>query len=79
RLRHVGFPVSPRDYRGLTASAFSLPWRSALDESLDKRNFRKAILARNIIHETGETLRQGNHRPAKTYRSINPSRVEILS
>ncbi|MET0052976.1 MAG: FAD:protein FMN transferase, partial [Candidatus Thiodiazotropha sp.] len=28
-LRHVGFPVSPRDYRGLTASAFSLPWRSA--------------------------------------------------
>ncbi|MET0050410.1 MAG: type VI secretion system-associated FHA domain protein TagH, partial [Candidatus Thiodiazotropha sp.] len=31
-LRHVGFPVSPRDYRGLTASAFSLPWRSA-DES----------------------------------------------
>ncbi|MET0051253.1 MAG: hypothetical protein ABW095_09255, partial [Candidatus Thiodiazotropha sp.] len=30
-LRHVGFPVSPRDYRGLTASAFSLPWRSAGD------------------------------------------------
>ncbi|MET0051160.1 MAG: hypothetical protein ABW095_08780, partial [Candidatus Thiodiazotropha sp.] len=30
-LRHVGFPVSPRDYRGLTASAFSLPWRSAND------------------------------------------------
>ncbi|MET0052323.1 MAG: hypothetical protein ABW095_14780, partial [Candidatus Thiodiazotropha sp.] len=31
-LRHVGFPVSPRDYRGLTASAFSLPWRSALEQ-----------------------------------------------
>ncbi|MET0051593.1 MAG: hypothetical protein ABW095_11005, partial [Candidatus Thiodiazotropha sp.] len=31
-LRHVGFPVSPRDYRGLTASAFSLPWRSADDK-----------------------------------------------
>ncbi|MET0052160.1 MAG: TlpA disulfide reductase family protein, partial [Candidatus Thiodiazotropha sp.] len=31
-LRHVGFPVSPRDYRGLTASAFSLPWRSADEE-----------------------------------------------
>ncbi|MET0052211.1 MAG: sensor domain-containing diguanylate cyclase, partial [Candidatus Thiodiazotropha sp.] len=30
-LRHVGFPVSPRDYRGLTASAFSLPWRSAVE------------------------------------------------
>ncbi|MET0050797.1 MAG: ATP-binding protein, partial [Candidatus Thiodiazotropha sp.] len=32
-LRHVGFPVSPRDYRGLTASAFSLPWRSAVDDA----------------------------------------------
>ncbi|MEJ1438152.1 MAG: hypothetical protein RPU61_12735 [Candidatus Sedimenticola sp. (ex Thyasira tokunagai)] len=29
RYAHAGHPVSPRDYRGLTASAFSLPWRSA--------------------------------------------------
>ncbi|MET0050483.1 MAG: DUF3050 domain-containing protein, partial [Candidatus Thiodiazotropha sp.] len=36
RLRHVGFPVSPRDYRGLTASAFSLPWRSALVKRLQR-------------------------------------------
>ncbi|MET0049605.1 MAG: hypothetical protein ABW095_00820, partial [Candidatus Thiodiazotropha sp.] len=35
RLRHVGFPVSPRDYRGLTASAFSLPWRSADDSQAE--------------------------------------------
>ncbi|MEJ1354280.1 MAG: EAL domain-containing protein [Candidatus Sedimenticola sp. (ex Thyasira tokunagai)] len=30
RYAHAGHPVSPRDYRGLTASAFSLPWRSAI-------------------------------------------------
>ncbi|MCU7879071.1 MAG: anion permease, partial [Candidatus Thiodiazotropha sp. (ex Lucinoma borealis)] len=27
--RHDGSTVSPHGYRGLTASAFSLPWRSA--------------------------------------------------
>ena len=30
-LTHVGYTVSPRGFRGLTASAFSLPWRSARD------------------------------------------------
>jgi len=30
-LTHVGYTVSPRGFRGLTASAFSLPWRSAND------------------------------------------------
>jgi len=31
RLRHVGYPVSPRGYPGLPASAFSLPWPAARD------------------------------------------------
>ena len=30
-LTHVGYTVSPRGLRGLTASAFSLPCRSAID------------------------------------------------
>ncbi|MCU7878693.1 MAG: helix-turn-helix domain-containing protein, partial [Candidatus Thiodiazotropha sp. (ex Lucinoma borealis)] len=29
--RHDGSTVSPHGYRGLTASAFSLPWRSAME------------------------------------------------
>jgi 8-oxo-dGTP diphosphatase len=62
-----------------TLSQLQTVYEILLNETLDKRNFRKAILARKIIQETGETIRQGNHRPAKTYRSINPSRVEILS
>ncbi|MET0066163.1 MAG: NUDIX domain-containing protein [Candidatus Thiodiazotropha sp.] len=62
-----------------TLSQLQTVYEILLDEPLDKRNFRKSILARNIIQETGETLRQGNHRPAKTYRSINPSRVEFLN
>ena len=31
-LTHVGYTVSPRGFRGLTASAFSLPWRSAFED-----------------------------------------------
>jgi 8-oxo-dGTP diphosphatase len=73
---NIALQILPQSF---TLSQLQTVYEILLDESLDKRNFRKAILARNIICETGETLRQGNHRPAKTYRSINPSRVEILS
>ncbi|MEJ1380505.1 MAG: GGDEF domain-containing protein [Candidatus Sedimenticola sp. (ex Thyasira tokunagai)] len=45
RYAHAGHPVSPRDYRGLTASAFSLPWRSANDEPLLLHIFNKAVNA----------------------------------
>jgi len=33
-LTHVGYTVSPRGFRGLTASAFSLPWRSAAERNI---------------------------------------------
>ncbi|MCU7878724.1 MAG: tetratricopeptide repeat protein, partial [Candidatus Thiodiazotropha sp. (ex Lucinoma borealis)] len=36
--RHDGSTVSPHGYRGLTASAFSLPWRSAKDAQLITRD-----------------------------------------
>ncbi|WXG51631.1 MAG: hypothetical protein RNU03_12250 [Candidatus Sedimenticola sp. (ex Thyasira tokunagai)] len=52
RYAHAGHPVSPRDYRGLTASAFSLPWRSAkeLEEKRDK-------IKRQITHHLQEHKR----------------------
>lgn len=49
-----------------------------LGEPLDKRNFRKRILALQLIAETGETRREGAHRPAKLYRVIEPNVVEII-
>jgi 8-oxo-dGTP diphosphatase len=39
-----------------------------LDRSLDKRNFRKKILSREVIEDTGETWMEGRHRPARLYR-----------
>lgn len=39
-----------------------------LNQRLDKRNFRKRILGMDLLEETGKSSRNGNHRPAKTYR-----------
>lgn len=47
-------------------------------ERLDKRNFRKWILTRNLIEETGATRRNGSRRPAKLFRTRHPGRVEII-
>ncbi len=44
-------------------------------EALDKRNFRKHILALDLISETGTSRRVGNHRPAKLYRVQHPGAV----
>ena len=44
----------------------------------DKRNFRKRILALNLIEPTGAEKREGAHRPAKLYRVIDRSRVDVI-
>jgi len=49
-----------------------------LREEMDRRNFRKWVLALEQIEENGEERREGAHRPAKLYRVINPGRVEII-
>jgi ADP-ribose pyrophosphatase YjhB (NUDIX family) len=36
--------------------------------ALDKRNFRKRVLAADLIEPTGEKRRAGQHRPARLYR-----------
>lgn len=41
-------------------------------EKLDKRNFRKRVMALDHIRETGEKRRNGNHRPARLY-SVAPA------
>jgi 8-oxo-dGTP diphosphatase len=49
-----------------------------LGQRLDKRNFRRRILALNCIGECGEWLRQVNHRPAKLYQVKSPGTVEFI-
>ncbi len=61
-----------------TLSELQAVYEILLDEELDKRNFRKWILALERIEETGELRRTGNHRPARIYRLKNPDQVEII-
>lgn len=49
-----------------------------LGRALDKRNFRKQVLALDQIEDTGEERRNGNHRPARLYRMKWPGRVEVI-
>jgi 8-oxo-dGTP diphosphatase len=46
-----------------------------LGEELDKRNFRKKIIALDQIEETGEKRESVRHRPARLYRAKNPKDV----
>ncbi len=47
-------------------------------QQIDKRNFRKRVLALGVIEETGEEKREGPHRPAKLYRVIDRSKVDVI-
>jgi len=60
----LGFLLLPEEF---TLSQLQSVYEVVLQESLDKRNFRKKILSMGIIEETGK-LQHGDHRPAKLYR-----------
>ncbi len=55
-------------------------YESILKKKLDKRNFRKKVLAVKLIKETGKKKREGATRPAALYRfsSKGVTVVEIL-
>lgn len=71
----IALQFMPNDF---TLSELQSVYETLLNDELDKRNFRKRILSLDIIEETGETKRNGKHRPARAYRSRRPDRVEIL-
>lgn len=47
-------------------------------EPLDKRNFRKRVLAYDCMEDTGESRRNGSHRPARLYTLKSPGQVEFI-
>lgn len=71
----IALPLMPPEF---TLGQLQEVYEIIAGEPLDKRNFRKRILAQSCIEETGRQLRNGSHRPAMLYRARNPGRVEIL-
>jgi len=51
-----------------TLSELQSVYEALLDRPLDKRNFRKKILALDAIEETGGHRREGTRRPARLFR-----------
>ncbi len=65
----LGFLLLPDEF---TLSELQKVYETALDQKLDKRNFRRKMLAataqnETILEATGN-YREGDHRPAKLYR-----------
>jgi 8-oxo-dGTP diphosphatase len=60
----LGFLLLPAEF---TLSELQKVYETVLAEPLDKRNFRRKMLAADVLEETGN-LREGDHRPAKLYR-----------
>jgi 8-oxo-dGTP diphosphatase len=60
----VAFELLPPEF---SLSHLQQVYERVLNEELDKRNFRRKILALEILEETGE-LSRGGHRPARLYR-----------
>ena len=64
--------------RAFTLTELQQVYELILREPVDKRNFRKRILGLNLIKETGKERKAGAHRPAKLYRVIDRSRVDVI-
>jgi 8-oxo-dGTP diphosphatase len=67
RVRHqpIGFELLPKEF---TLSDIQNLYESVLEINLDKRNFRKKLLAMSLLIDTGYFQISVAHRPARLYR-----------
>lgn len=67
KLRHepIGFELLPSKF---TLSQLQRLYEIVLERSLDKRNFRKRVLAMDLLIETDEVQQDVAHRAARLYR-----------
>ena len=63
----IGFAFVPAEF---TLTELQKTWEAVLGEPLDKRNFRKSVLARGCVEPTGRKSSGGAHPPAMIYRHV---------
>jgi 8-oxo-dGTP diphosphatase len=71
----IAFNFMPRQF---TLSALQRVYEIILGAPLDKRNFRKRMLAYGCLRDTGQTARNGKHRPARLYTVTTPGTVTFI-
>lgn len=65
----IAFRLLPKQF---TLGELQQVYEIILHRRLDKRNFRKKVLATSILEDTGAKKMEGSHRPARLYR-FHPS------
>jgi 8-oxo-dGTP diphosphatase len=65
RYRPIGFELLPQKFPLRQLQSL---YEIVLGSSLDKRNFRKKVLAMGLLQELEETEQQVSHRAARLYR-----------
>ncbi len=65
RYQPIGFELLPKKF---TLSQLQRLYEVVLDRTLDKRNFRKRVLAMDLLIETDEVEKDVAHRAARLYR-----------
>jgi 8-oxo-dGTP diphosphatase len=70
----VGFQLLPDVF---TLSELQHAYELILGEELDKRNFRRKILAADVLEDTGRKKRDGEGRPAQLYRYKDDAVAEV--
>lgn len=71
----IAFQFLPREF---TLSELQAVYEIIQREPVDKRNFRKQVLALGKLTETKKMKREGAHRPARIYRVKSPGKVDII-
>ena len=71
----IAFQLVPELF---TLSELQRIYETVLDESLDKRNFRKRILALECIEQTEQRRANCSHRPARLYRYTKANELHYL-
>lgn len=61
-----------------TLTQLQTAYEIILNQTLDKRNFRKKFLSLDLMQQTDELIREGAHRPARLYK-FNQQSLEHLS
>ena len=64
---NVAFSLLPRKF---TLTQLQGVYEAILGEAQDKRNFRRRVVGLGIVRETGQTTKQGAHRPAMLYEFV---------
>jgi 8-oxo-dGTP diphosphatase len=75
RMAPVGFELLPPKF---TLSELQHLYEALLETDLDKRNFRKKILAMNLLNDLNEMQEGVSHRPAKLYQFDKERYIRFL-